>query len=54
MVRVLEGIMLSEAIELLCEPLEALSFIQLCLLGFWVLEVAARRGIDVIVEFFFV
>ena len=53
MVRVYERIMLSKAIELLRNPLEALSFVQLYLLGFWMLEVTARRGMDVMTEFFF-
>lgn len=54
MVRVYDVMMPSEAIELLREPVEALSFLQLCLLGFWVLGVAARRGMDVVIEFVFV
>ena len=33
MVRVMEGLMPSEAIELLREPLESLGFVQLCLLS---------------------
>ena len=52
--RVYGGIMPSEAIELLREPLEALNFVQLCLLGFWVLEMAAHRGMDTIIELCFV
>ena len=54
MVRVSDGIMPSEAIEMLCGPLESLSFIQLCLLGFGVLGVAAHRGMDAVIEVVFV
>ena len=52
--RVSESIMPSEAIEMLRGPLESLSFVQLVLLGFWVLGVAARRGVDATVEVIFV
>lgn len=50
----MEGLLPSEAIELLREPLESLGFVQLWMLGFWVFGVATRRGIDRVVEFLFV
>jgi hypothetical protein len=53
-VRVSDRIMPSEAIEMLRGPMESLSFIQLVLLGFWVLGVAARRGVDATVEVIFI
>jgi hypothetical protein len=53
MVNVPYRVMPLEAIELLHEPLESLSFVQICLLGLWVFGVAARRGMDVIIDFMF-
>ena len=53
MVRVIEEIMLSKAMELLRETLESMSVVQLCVLGLWVLGLAVRRGMDVVAEFIF-
>jgi hypothetical protein len=42
-----------EAIEMLRDPLQSLSFVQVCLLGLWILGVAARRGLDALIDFLF-
>jgi hypothetical protein len=38
---------------MLREPLQSLSFVQVCLLGLWILGVAARRGLDALIDFLF-
>lgn len=42
-----------KAIELLSDPLQSLSFIHICFLGFRVLGTAARCGMDTMIDFLF-
>ena len=42
-----------EAIELLRELLQSLSFLQICFFGLKVLGIVVRRGMDVVIDFLF-
>jgi hypothetical protein len=44
----------SEMVESMQVPIQGLNFVHILLLGLWVFRVALRRGLDNIMEFFFV
>jgi hypothetical protein len=54
MVKVGPGIIPSEVIELLHEPMQSLSFVQIVLLELWVLRATLHRVIDLLIELVYV